>query len=96
MKFSEFEKQRNASLQEDAGNTATGETSELLAQIADLSSQRKLHIKNKESFKAQILEIEIKLRKLEVERIELMQRKLELEGAEEISKNRRKEGKGYE
>jgi len=96
MKFSEFEKQRNASLQEDTENTSTEKTSELLAQIADLASQRKLHIKNKESFKAEILEIDIKLLKLEVESIELTQRKIELEGAEEISKNLRKEGKSYE
>ena len=52
--------------------------------------------KNSEDFEAQILEIEIKILKLEVEQNELQEKKKQLVGAKDISSKRRIEGKTNE
>ena len=98
-KFSDWEKSKYSSVQEDAvkqEKNSSEESAELLAQIADLVAQRKAHIKNKEDFEAQILEIDIKILKLEVEKNELKEKRKQLTGAKEIADNRRKEGKTHE
>jgi hypothetical protein len=95
-RFSDWEKTKySANEKENASNTSEA-NAELLAEIADLTNQRKSHIKNKEDFKAQILEIDIKLLKLEVEKNNLKDKRKQLAGAEEISKQKRTEGKNYE
>ena len=97
-KFSDWEKQKYSNLQEEDGEqeqNPSEESAELLAQIADLVAQRKAHIKNKEDFAAQILEIDIKILKLEVEKNELKEKRKQLTGAKEIAETRRKEGKSH-
>jgi hypothetical protein len=96
-KFSDWEKMKYSANEEaEAQEDTSGANAELLAQIADLTNKRKTHIKNKEDFEAQILEIDIKLLKLEVDKNNLKEKRKQLAGASEIAKNKRTEGKNYE
>jgi len=94
-RFSDWEKMKYSANEEADANTSES-NSELLAQIADLTNKRKTHVKNKEDFEAQILEIDIKLLKLEVEKNNLKDKRKQIAGASEIAKQKRTEGKNYE
>jgi len=95
-RFSDWEKNKYSVTEDsdDAGSTEDG--SKLLAKIADLVAKRKAHIKNKEDFEAQILEIEIKLLKLDLEKLDLTAKKEQLVGAKDIASKQRTEGKSYD
>jgi hypothetical protein len=94
-KFSDWEKTKYAVAEkEDSDNTEGG--SELMAKIADLVTKRKAHIKNKEDFEAQILEIDIKILKLDLEKMDLKAKRQQLTGAKEIASKQRTEGKSYD
>jgi len=96
IKFTEWENRKNP-IQEEAEDKTTSEgNAELLAQIADLVAKRKAHIKNKDDFEAQILEIDIKILKAELEINELREKRKHLTGAKEIASKTRKEGKSIE
>ena len=72
VKFKDWESSKqNAVTEEQEGEPTSQSNAELLAQIADLTAKRKAHVKNSEDFEAQILEIEIKILKLEVDQNEL-------------------------
>lgn len=93
-KFSDWEKTKYTAVQEDGqGEATTIENAELLAQIGDLVARRKAHIKSKDDFEAQILDIDIKLLKLDVEKNDLIEKRKHLTGAKEIAATRRVEGK---
>jgi hypothetical protein len=93
-KFSDWEKTKYTAVEEEEqGKATTFENSELLAQIGDLVARRKAHIKNKNDFEAQILDIDIKLLKLDVEKNDLIEKRKHLAGAKEIAATRRVEGK---
>jgi hypothetical protein len=65
----------------------------LIAQLADIEKARKEAVRNKESFQSQILEIESKLIKIEIERNDLTKKKQDLEHAKTIALTTSKEGK---
>jgi hypothetical protein len=92
-KFSDWEKTKYSSLEEDKNGATTPENAELLAQIGDLVAKRKAHIKSKDDFEAQILDIDIKLLKLDVEKNDLIEKRKHLTGAKQIAATRRVEGK---
>ncbi len=94
-KFNEWEKAKYASLEEEQEQAPSESEANatLLAEIADLVAKRKNYVKYKEDFKAQILDIDIKLLKLEVEKNNLKEKRRQLEGAEKIADEKRKEGK---
>jgi len=97
VKFKDWESSKQAAIKEEAGGEPTSQSNaELLAQIADLTAQRKAHVKNSQDFEAQILEIEIKILKLEVDQNELKEKKKQLVGAKDIAAKRRTEGKTNE
>lgn len=91
-KFKDWENTKY-SVKEEQEKPATENNAELLATLADLVAKRKVHIKNKEDFEAQILDIDIKLTKIEIEKNELQEKRKQLTGAKEIASIRRKEGK---
>lgn len=99
IKFSDWEakKYQSASVQEDAEEKKiTAEPSAnagLIAQLADVEKARKDAVRNKENFQSQILDIEAKLIKLEIERNDLTKKKLDLEHARTIALTTSKEGK---
>ena len=92
-KFSDWEKTKYSSIKEEEKPTESEANAALLAEIADLTAKRKTYVKYKEDFKAQILDIDIKLLKLEVEKNNLKEKRRQLEGAEKIAEDKRKEGK---
>ena len=93
-KFSDWEKTKYSAVkEEDQDAASTPENAELLAQIGDLVARRKAHIKSKDDFEAQILDIDIKLLKLDVEKNDLIEKRKHLTGAKEIAATRRVEGK---
>ena len=98
MRFSDWEaKKYDAAVKEDAIETkAAAEPSAnagLIAQLADVEKARKEAVRNKESFQSQILDIEGKLIKLEIERNDLTKKKQDLEHAKTIALTTSKEGK---
>jgi len=95
-KFSDWEKNRY-SVAEDVDTQENPEgAAELMAKIADLTAKRKAHIKNKEDFEAQILEIEIKIMKIDLEKLDLIAKRKQLVGAKDIAAKQRTEGKSYD
>lgn len=98
MKFSDWEATKYApAVKEDAEETKTAAepsaNAALIAQLADIEKARKEAVRNKESFQSQILEIEGKLIKLEIERNDLTKKKQDLEHAKTIALTTSKEGK---
>lgn len=97
IKFTDWEKSKYPMQEEQQEHTGSSEVNaEILAQIADLVAQRKSHIKNKEDFEAQILEIDIKILKAQLEINELKEKRKQIAGAKDIASNRRREGKNKE
>jgi hypothetical protein len=94
-KFSDWEKTKYAVAENDESESPEG-GSELMAKIADLVAKRKSHIKNKEDFEAQILEIDIKMLKLDLEKLDLQAKRKQLTGAKDIASKQRTEGKSYD
>jgi hypothetical protein len=103
IKFSDWETKRFSSkVEEDSTKqqpteNATKEhasgNAELIAQLAQVTNDRKEAVRNKEDFQAQILDIEIKLLKLEIERNDLVKKKTDLEAAKQLSLTTNKEAK---
>ena len=76
-KFSEWESQKySKKIEEDASKVSkdskTPENAALIAQLADVVKSRKEAIRNKDDFEAQILEIESKLIKLDIDKNDLI------------------------
>jgi hypothetical protein len=94
-KFTDWEANKYKSVTEDAIEKPTESESNatLLAQISELVAKRKKYVKYKEDFKAQILDIDIKLLKLEVDKNNLREQRRQLEGASKINDERSKEAK---
>jgi hypothetical protein len=99
-KFADWESQKyNRKVEEDSTGTnkeseiKTQENAALIAQLADVVKARKEAIRNKDDFEAQILEIESKLIKLDIERNDLAKKKADLISARDISATERKEAK---
>jgi uncharacterized membrane protein YdbT with pleckstrin-like domain len=96
IKFSDWETNKYARpVQEDSDKSkeVESENSVLLANLADLVKARKQAIRDKDDFTAQILEIDIKLVKIEIERNDLTKKKNDLVQAQKIAEVSRKEGK---
>ena len=98
MRFSDWEaKKYDAAVKEDAVEIKTAAepsaNAGLIAQLADVEKARKEAVRNKESFQSQILEIEAKLIKIEIERNDLTKKKQDLEHAKTIALTTSKEGK---
>jgi len=98
MRFSDWEaKKYDAAVKEDAEEIKTAAepsaNAALIAQLADVEKARKEAVRNKESFQSQILEIEARLIKIEIERNDLIKKKQDLEHAKTIALTTSKEGK---
>ncbi len=98
MRFSDWEaKKYDAAVKEDTEEIKTAAepsaNAALIAQLADIEKARKEAVRNKESFQSQILEIESKLIKIEIERNDLTKKKQDLEHAKTIALTTSKEGK---
>ncbi|NBO21769.1 hypothetical protein EBU94_00290 [bacterium] len=96
IKFNEWEQVKLGSFKEvtetDAGTDDTV-IADLIARLDELTMARKRLIKNANNIEAQILEVDIKLIKLEMEKHDLENKKKQLQKAQDISKERNVEGK---
>ena len=101
IKFSDWEanKFKAKTVEEDAKKEVAQSAAEpsanaaLIAQLADVEKARKEAIRNKNSFEAQILEIDGKLIRLEIEKNDLSKKRQDLEHAKTIALTTSKEGK---
>ena len=96
IKFNEWEQVKLGSFKEvtetDSGTDDTV-IADLIARLDELTMARKRLIKNANNIEAQILEVDIKLIKLEMEKHDLENKKKQLQKAQDISKERNVEGK---
>jgi hypothetical protein len=67
--------------------------SKLISELNDLVDKRKKSLKASNTYEAQILEISIKLKKLEIEKVELLRKQKDLSEAMELSKKNNVEGR---
>ena len=98
-KFSDWEKAKY-SVKEDK-EKATEETKEpssakLIAELEELTEQRKKALREKDSYEAQILELEIKLKKLDIEKAYILKKQKDLSEAREIAKKTKIEGRSHD
>ncbi len=93
--FSQWESSRSIEENTDKnlGVEKKFNNSELIAKLSEVASQRKQAIRDNKDFDAQILEIESKLIKLDIERNDLLKKMEDLKSAKVISEKERKEGK---
>jgi hypothetical protein len=66
---------------------------ELIAKLDDLQAERRKLMKDSHKLEAQLLDIDIKLTRNDIEKLELEERRGKIKKAIEISKETRKEGK---
>ena len=97
-KFTDWESQKyKRNIKEDSVNikkeSDRPENAALIAQLADVVKARKVAIREKDDFEAQILDIESKLIKLDIERNDLVKKKSDLVAARDIAATERKEAK---
>jgi hypothetical protein len=71
---------------------ASPKNAEILSQIAELSGKRKEFVRNKKDLNVQILDVEIAILKLDLEKNQLMAKKADLEQAKALSLQTSKEG----
>ena len=97
-KFSDWEKKKYESKEGDEKSATIKEASsaKLIAELEELTDQRKKALTEKDTYEAQILEISIKLKKLEIERNDLMKKQKDLSEAKELSKKIKLEGKSHD
>jgi|LauGreSBDMM110SN_4_FD.fasta_scaffold32279_2 hypothetical protein len=75
-----------------SGDT-TADMAELIAKLDDLQAERRKLMKDSHKLEAQLLDIDIKLTRNDIEKLELEERRGKIKKAIEISKETRKEGK---
>jgi len=96
IKFSDWEASKAKSLKEESNNkkeTKNPDNSELIAKLSDLQRERKQAIRDSRDFDAQILEVESKIIKLDIQRNDLQKKLEELQSAKVISEKERREGR---
>lgn len=96
VRFSDWESKRFQKVEEDNGTPAKSEApgnAELHAKLADITKARRESVRGKDDIKTQILDIETKLIRLDIEKNDLLKRKADLQSAYEITSKTQLEGK---
>jgi hypothetical protein len=99
VRFSDWEKtlkKENVSPQMQDEKEEVSNNSKLISELNDLVDQRKKSLKASNTYEAQILEISIKLKKLEIEKNELLRKQKDLSEARELSKKNNVEGRTHD
>lgn len=96
-KFSDWEKKKFEAKggKENPDNTEVS-SPQLIAELEDLQGKKKKALTEKDGYEAQILEISIKLKKLEIERNNLLKKQKDLSEARDIAKKIKLEGKSHD
>jgi len=99
VKFADWESNKYKPVEEDAPTSTdatpveTKSSAELHAQLANLSNIRRDSVRVKDDIKTQIIDLEIRLIKLDIEKNDILRKKAELESAHSINKKNSTEGK---
>lgn len=96
MKFSDWEKKKYVKNEEREEMPKNPSSAQLIAELEDLESRRKKAIRNKETYEAQILELDVRLKKIEIEKTEILKKQKDLSEAKEIAKKMKLEGKSHD
>jgi len=94
--FSDWEKSKYVKNEEVEKKESEISSARLIAELEDLSSRRKKAVRDKDTYEAQILELDIRLKKLEIERSEIIRKQKDLSEARDIAKKNNKEGKSHD
>jgi hypothetical protein len=96
IKFNEWEQEKTVSVKEESELTNQSNDmviADLIARLDELTMKRKRLIKNANNIEAQILEVDIKLIKLEMDKHNLETKRQQLQKAQELTQERNVEGK---
>jgi hypothetical protein len=98
VKFADWESKKYKSVEEDAPNSSAtsvqdGSNAALHARLADLSNVRRDSVRVKDDIKTQIIDLEIRLIKIDIEKNDILKKKADLESAYSINKKNSTEGK---
>ena len=96
IKFNEWEQEKTVSVKEESDLTNQSNDmviADLIARLDELTMKRKRLIKNANNIEAQILEVDIKLIKLEMDKHNLETKRQQLQKAQELTQERNVEGK---
>jgi uncharacterized protein (DUF3084 family) len=98
-KFADWEKAKYSVKEDNEKKTEEKKDSSsahLIAELEDLTEKRKKALREKDSYEAQILELEIKLKKLDIEKADLQKKQKDLSEAREIAKKTKLEGRTHD
>jgi len=95
-KFKDWESKKYVVAEDKKEEKKDPSTAELISELEDLSARKKKAVKEQDSYESQILEIEIKLKKLEIERSELLKKQKDLSEARDIAKKKNIEGRSHD
>lgn len=98
VKFTDWEKTKYSVAEDKEKEVEAAEPSsaQLIAELEELTSKRKKAIREKDSYESQILELEIKLKKLEIERSDILKKQKDLSEARDIAKKKNIEGRSHD
>jgi hypothetical protein len=90
--FTDWKSAKTSIEETTSAEQTSPKNAEILSQIAELSSKRKEFVRNKKDLNVQVLDVEIAILKLDLERNQLMAKKADLEQAKALSLQTSKEG----
>lgn len=97
-KFADWEKAKY-SVQEDKEKNEEPKdpsSAQLIAELEELTARRKKAVREQDSYESQILELDIKLKKLEIERADILKKQKDLSEARDIAKKTKIEGRSHD
>jgi hypothetical protein len=98
-KFADWEKAKYSVKEDKEKETEESKepsSAKLIAELEELTEKRKKALREKDSYEAQILELEIKLKKLDIEKSDLVKKQKDLSEAREIAKKTKIEGRSHD
>jgi hypothetical protein len=98
VKFSEWEtsKFKVSEDKEKSAEPKEPSSAQLIAELEELTAKRKKAVKEQDSYESQILELDIKLKKLDIERADLLKKQKDLSEARELAKKKNVEGRSHD
>ena len=97
-KFADWEKAKYSVVEdkEKKAEEKDPSSAQLIAELEDLTERRKKAVREKDSYESQILELDIKLKKLEIERADILKKQKDLSEARDIAKKKNIEGRSHD
>jgi len=98
VKFADWESSKYSVAEDKEKDVVEKEPSsaQLIAELEELTEKRKKAVREKDSYESQILELDIKLKKLEIERADILKKQKDLSEARDIAKKTKIEGRSHD